>query len=81
MKIEILLAKENHDLIKESNYFEQLELDTNQVWQGEITNFFVVFKILLQIVGISNLNDNLHLKEVSLCVHASFTCETHQQQG
>jgi hypothetical protein len=29
MKIEILLAKENYDLIKESNYFEQLELDTN----------------------------------------------------
>jgi hypothetical protein len=29
MKIEILLAKENHDLIKESNYVEQLELDTN----------------------------------------------------
>jgi hypothetical protein len=30
MKIEILLAKENYELIKESNYFEeQLELDTN----------------------------------------------------
>lgn len=38
MKIEILLAKENYELIKESNYFEeQLELDTNQIWRGEIT--------------------------------------------
>jgi hypothetical protein len=27
MKVEYLLIKENYDLIEESNYFEQLELD------------------------------------------------------
>jgi hypothetical protein len=27
MKVEILLLEENYDLIKKSNYFEQLELD------------------------------------------------------
>jgi hypothetical protein len=27
MKVESLLAKDNYDLIKESNYFEQTELD------------------------------------------------------
>jgi hypothetical protein len=27
LKVESILAKENYDLIEESNYFEQLELD------------------------------------------------------
>ncbi len=43
MKVEILLLEENYDLIKKSNYFEQLKLDSDQVWQGDITNIFVVF--------------------------------------
>jgi len=29
----------------------------------------------------SNLNDNLHLKELSHCVHVRFTCGVHQQYG
>jgi hypothetical protein len=27
LKVESILAKDNYDLIEESNYFEQLELD------------------------------------------------------
>jgi len=27
LKVEFILTKDNYDLIKESNYFEQLELD------------------------------------------------------
>jgi hypothetical protein len=27
LKVEFVLAKDNYDLIEESNYFEQLELD------------------------------------------------------
>jgi NADH:ubiquinone oxidoreductase subunit K len=29
MKVEILLLEENYDLIQKSNYFEQLELDSD----------------------------------------------------
>jgi hypothetical protein len=29
MKVEILLLEENYDLIKKSNYFEQLKLDSD----------------------------------------------------
>jgi hypothetical protein len=29
MKVEILLLEEKYDLIKKSNYFEQLELDSD----------------------------------------------------
>jgi len=35
--------------------------------------FFICFKI----DKISNLNDNLHLKEFSPCVHVGFICGTH----
>ncbi len=72
MKVEILLLEDKYDLIKKSNYFEQLELDSDQVWQGDITNIFV-FIYLKKFIGISNLNDNFHLKEFSLCVHVDFT--------
>ncbi len=60
-------------MIEESNYFEQLELDNDYIWQGEIANIFIGLKI----DRISNLNDNLHLKEFSPCVHIGFTCGTH----
>ncbi len=43
MKVEHLLVEKNYDLIEESNYFEQLDLDNDYVWQGEITNIFMGF--------------------------------------
>jgi len=43
MKVEHLFVEENYDLIEESNYFEQLELDNDYIWQGEITNIFIGF--------------------------------------
>ncbi len=49
-KLKFLLAKKNYDLIKESNYFEQLELDTILVWQGEITNIFLVFLFFFRLL-------------------------------
>jgi hypothetical protein len=39
------------------------------------------FLLYFKIVGISNLNDNLHLKKLNLCVYVGFNCEIHQQQG
>ncbi len=68
MKVEYLLTKENYGLIEETNYIEQLELDNVQIWQGENKNI-----LFFKVVGISNLNDNLHLKYFNLCVDASFT--------
>jgi len=42
MKVEILLVEKNYDLIEESNYFEQLKLNSDKVWQGEVTNGFII---------------------------------------
>jgi hypothetical protein len=42
MKVEILLVEKNYDLIEESNYFEQSKLDSDKVWQGEVTNGFII---------------------------------------
>jgi hypothetical protein len=42
MKVEILLVEKNYDLVEESNYFEQSKLDSDQVWQGNITNAFII---------------------------------------
>jgi hypothetical protein len=64
MKVEILLVEKNYDLIEESNYFEQSKLDSDKVWQGEITNGFIVLLFFFKIARISNLNEILHLKEL-----------------
>jgi hypothetical protein len=37
LKIEFVLAKDNYDLIEESNYFEQLELDKDYFGIGKIS--------------------------------------------
>jgi hypothetical protein len=58
------LVEKSYDLIEESNYFEQSKLDSDKVWQGEITNVFIVFLFFFKIVRISNLNEILHLKEL-----------------
>jgi len=64
MKVEILLVEKNYDLIEESNYFEQSKLDSDKVWQGNITNAFIVLLFFFNIARISNLNEILHLKEL-----------------
>lgn len=50
--------------------------------------FFVVLGLFccfvlyfFKIVVISNMNDNLRMKNLSYCVHVDFTCGTHQQYG
>jgi hypothetical protein len=43
--------------------------------------FCYIIRLYCKIVEISNLNDNLHLKKLNLCVYVSFACEVHQQQG
>ncbi len=50
MKVEHLLVEENYDLIEESNYFEQLDLDNDYIWQGEITNLFIGFLFVLRLI-------------------------------
>jgi hypothetical protein len=40
MKVEISLVEKNYDVIEES------KLDSDKVWQGEITNVFFVFFVL-----------------------------------
>jgi hypothetical protein len=69
MKIENLFVEKNYDLL----------LDNDKVWEGENTNIFVTFLLFFKSDKISNLNDNLHLKELNLRVHVGFTCEVHQQ--
>jgi len=41
--------------------------------------FLLLFLFFFKSVKISNLNDNLHLKELNLRVRVGFTCEVHQQ--
>ncbi len=39
--------------------------------------FLLFFYSSLKVLKFSNLNDNLHLKEFSPCVHVGFICGTH----
>jgi len=50
MKVEHLFLEENYDLIKESNYFEQLDLDNDYIWQGEITTIFISYLFVLRLI-------------------------------
>jgi hypothetical protein len=73
MKVEILLVEKKYDLTKESNYFERSKLDSDQVWQGEITNVFIVFLFFFKIARISNLNE-FAFERTNLCVHVGYKC-------
>jgi hypothetical protein len=46
---------------------------------GKVISEIHIFSIFKNLIVISNLNDNLHLKEFSLCVHVDFTIGFHQQ--
>jgi hypothetical protein len=35
--------KKLNDMFKEANYFEELHQDNDQVWQSEVTWFFLLF--------------------------------------
>jgi hypothetical protein len=59
LKVEFTLAKDIYDLIEESNYFEQLELDNDEF--GKVSSKIV----LVVFLGVQNLNDNLHFKELT----------------
>jgi hypothetical protein len=50
MKVEHLFLEENYDLIKESYYFEQLDLDNDYIWQGEITTIFISYLFVLRLI-------------------------------
>jgi hypothetical protein len=54
MKVEHLLVEKNYDLIKKSNYFEQLDLDNYYFWQGGITNIFIGFLFVLRLIEFKN---------------------------
>jgi hypothetical protein len=58
------LAEKHYDSIQELNNFEQSKIDSDKVWQGEITNVFIVLLFFFKIARISNLNEILHLKEL-----------------
>jgi len=74
MKVEHLLVEENYDLIKKSNYFEQLDLDNYYFWQGGITNIFIGFLFVLKLIEFKIW---MAICICSLCVHVGFTCGTH----
>jgi hypothetical protein len=59
LEVEFSLAEDIFDLIKESNYFEQLELDNDEF--GKVSSNIV----LVVLLGVQNLNDNLHFKELT----------------
>ncbi len=52
--LKVLSAKDNYDLIEESNYFEHLELDNDEFGKVSPKMVHVVFW------GLQNLNENLH---------------------
>jgi hypothetical protein len=60
LKFEFSLANDIYDLIEESNYFEQLELDNDEFAKVNSNFVFIVF------LGVQNLNDNLHFKELTM---------------
>jgi hypothetical protein len=43
-----------NDMFEEANYFEELHQDNDQVWQGEITWFFLFFYSSIRLLESQN---------------------------